>query len=41
MSYSLNFRRKGLGIKQKEGVSYEKSSRRFGMGQQTIEGVWL
>ncbi|PPE04239.1 hypothetical protein [Holospora curviuscula] len=29
MSYSLNFRSKGLGIKQKEGVSYEKSGRQF------------
>ncbi|PPE03856.1 hypothetical protein HCUR_00633 [Holospora curviuscula] len=39
MSYALDLRRKILGIKKKEGVSYEESGSRFKMGKQSIEGV--
>lgn len=36
MSYSIDFRRKVLQIRQREGLSLEQAAQRFGIGKQTV-----
>lgn len=36
MSYSLDFRKKVMGIKEKEKLTFEATSERFGIGMRTL-----
>ena len=36
MSYSIDFRRKVLTIRDREGLSMEQAAQRFGIGKQTV-----
>ena len=36
MTYSIDFRRKVFAIKEKEGLSFEQASKRFGIGKTTL-----
>ena len=39
MTYSIDFRKKVLAIKEKEKMSFESISKRFGVGKNTVF-VW-
>ncbi|WP_375326562.1 IS630 transposase-related protein [Candidatus Tisiphia endosymbiont of Nemotelus uliginosus] len=36
MTYSIDFRRKIFSIKQKEGLSFEQTAKRFSIGKTTL-----
>lgn len=36
MTYSIDFRKKVLSIKEKEGLSFEKTSKRFGVSKRAV-----
>ena len=39
MTYSIDFRKKLLAVKEKENMSFESISKRFGVGKNTVF-VW-